>query len=93
MVATGYNGTTPGQPGCLDGACPRGLQSVVAVPPYSEYSNCIASHAEVNALMYADEWELDTLYVTDRPCVDCDKVIKGTQIHRVVWPDGEYWNA
>jgi len=24
ILATGYNGTAPGQPGCLSGACPRG---------------------------------------------------------------------
>jgi deoxycytidylate deaminase len=49
--ATGYNGPpTGGQPGCLDGACPRGLKSKEEIPPYSDYSNCIAVHAEVNAL-------------------------------------------
>lgn len=48
--ATGYNGTAAGEPGCLDGKCPRGQKSIEEVPHYSDYSNCIATHAEINAL-------------------------------------------
>jgi deoxycytidylate deaminase len=29
-----------------------------------------------------------TLYVTDEPCQGCIRMIVGTHIRRVVWPDG-----
>lgn len=51
IYATGCNGTrTPGAPGCLEGACPRGLKSFEEVPAYTAYDDCIAVHAEVNAI-------------------------------------------
>lgn len=37
IIATGYNGTAPGKPGCLSGACVRGKHWEVArytLPPY-----------------------------------------------------------
>jgi dCMP deaminase len=47
----GYNGTQlPGQPGCLSGACPRGLLSYGEHPAGGSYENCIGVHAEHNAI-------------------------------------------
>lgn len=40
----------PYEPSCLDGGCPRGMQSLLAVPAYSPYHNCISEHAEMAAL-------------------------------------------
>jgi dCMP deaminase len=31
IISTGYNGTVPGQPGCLSGACPRGCHHNIAL--------------------------------------------------------------
>lgn len=86
--ATGYNGAPRGKPSCLDGACPRATSA--AVPAVSSYDDgptaCIALHAEQNALLYAsrDDTEGGTLYVTREPCADCQRMIDGSGITRVV---------
>lgn len=91
VAATGYNGAAPGRPGCLSGACPRGLSDVL---PGSSYDTgpgtCIAIHAEENALLQASRWSMVgcTLYVTDEPCMGCWRMISGTPVRRVVWPGG-----
>ena len=87
IVSTGYNGVPPGAPGCLSGACPRGKLSFEECPPHSDYSNCIATHAERNAILYArpEEREGTTLYITYRPCTSCHQLILASGIHRVVW--------
>ena len=91
IVATGYNGGPAGGPSCLAGECPRGLKSIEEVAPGSSYYDCIAVHAEVNAIVRAswDEMQGATLYCTDEPCRDCAKVISATPIARVVTPSKE----
>jgi dCMP deaminase len=88
IVATGYNGAPPGERGCLDGGCPRGLLSYQELKPYSGYENCISNHAEVNALLHADRSKVEggTLYVTDEPCIGCCKVIANSGIEWIVYP-------
>lgn len=87
IISTGYVGTVPGQQGCLDGGCPRGLLSYDECPPGTEYSNCISFHAEVNALLYSDRTrhEGGTIYVTRVPCEGCAKVIGASGIADVIW--------
>ena len=82
IVATGYNGMAPGQPGCLtSGACPRGQLSLSEAPPGSGYNatNCTATHAEVNALTQlrpsVRRGETYSLYTTYRPCAACTEYI------------------
>ena len=90
ILSTGYNGAPSGKPGCLTaGACPRGRS---VVPSYTDYSNCIAVHAEANALLYVNGWHTRgaTLYTTDMPCLSCQKLIEGAGIARVVWPSGQW---
>lgn len=54
IVSLGYVGTpVAGTPGCLEGACPRGLLTPEECPPYSDYSNCISVHAEENCIRNA----------------------------------------
>lgn len=92
IVATGYNGAPSGQPGCLtSGACPRAQSGVEAGSSYDTGTGaCIALHAEQNALLRASWEDLAgaTLYITDEPCDGCWRMIKGTWIRLVVWPDG-----
>jgi deoxycytidylate deaminase len=59
------------------------------VAPGSSYDNCVAVHAEANALIYCDRQDLvgATLYVTREPCYACDKLIQAAGVHAVVWPD------
>lgn len=85
IVGSGYNGSPSGQLECTEGGCPRGLLSASEVPPGTEYSNCVAVHAEVNALAYAaSEARGGTLYVTREPCDWCSKTIAAFGIERVV---------
>jgi dCMP deaminase len=92
VVATGYNGAPPGAKGCLAGGCPRAASDAA---PGSSYDTgpgtCIAIHAEINALLRASwaEQKWATLYITDAPCDGCWRIIKGSQVARVVWPEGE----
>lgn len=93
IVATGYNGSPAGGPSCLLGECPRGRMSTDEVAPGSSYDTgagaCVALHAEQNALLRAswDEMQGSTLYCTDKPCGGCMRMILGTPIRRIVWPE------
>ena len=96
VLATGYNGYPPGQPGCLtDGACPRGRLSYDDVPASSPYVGvdepCQALHAEENAVLHLPGGSRlgATVYVTDEPCPNCQRFLAGAGIARVVWPDGQ----
>lgn len=82
--ATGYNGAPSGQPGCS--SCPRRSSNVV---PGSCYSNCVAIHAELNALLFCDRQDLpgSTLYVTRKPCYGCMKAIYASGVSKVVAPN------
>ena len=84
--STGYNGAPSGMAGC--GSCPRAVSDVA---PGSCYSNCVAIHAELNALLYCDRSDLHgaTLYVTRSPCYGCLKAIRATGVSKVVtWEAG-----
>ena len=48
IIATGYNGSPPGHPHCNQNHCPRQQQNS---EPGTNYDNCIANHAETNALL------------------------------------------
>lgn len=86
----GYNGAPSGAPGCLsDNACPRGRLSYEELPALDgNYSqNCIAIHAERNAIVRADPSirKDATLYVTRSPCRDCQLFAMFNGIKRIVW--------
>ena len=84
--STGFNGAPAGMPGCS--TCPRRTSDCA---PGSDYSNCVAVHAEANALLYCDREDLinATLYITREPCYGCQKLIAATGIVRVVTPEGQ----
>ena len=84
IVSTGYNGAPAGRSGCLSGACPRANSNSASL---SGYDNCIAVHAEANAILYAsrDQTEGATIYITGEPCQWCRKLIAGAGIERIVW--------
>ena len=86
ITGCGYNGSAPGQPGCLTGnACPRGRGET---PATGDYDLCIATHAEVNAILDTDRDRRQgaTLYCTHAPCPGCAKVIASAGIIRTVSP-------
>ena len=82
VKGAGYNGAPAGD----NRDCPRESSTCAA---YSDYSNCIALHAEANALLYSDH-RGGTIYITDKPCDGCDKLIRGSGLVRAVWPGGGY---
>lgn len=85
IVSTGYNGTPAGGLSCLAGQCPRAQSNVLHGDP--DYSNCIALHAEQNAIAYANRFDTDgaTIYLTSDPCDMCSKLIRAAGITRVVY--------
>lgn len=94
VLSIGYNGAPSGAPGCLtSNACPRGRLSYEELPSNNDYSSCIAIHAEVNAVLFAnpEDREGSTLYITRRPCTDCHELILQEGILWIVWetPDGQ----
>ena len=83
VVGMGYNGSPSGMEHCVDGGCPR---VYAGVEHGSNYDNCIAVHAEANALIYSDIAlrKGATLIVNGPPCYGCAKLIATAGIKRVV---------
>ena len=92
VLGIGYNGAPPRIAHCDDGGCPR---ASLNVGHGTSYDNCIAVHAEANALLWTD---IDmrqgaTLIVNGPPCYSCAKLICGSGIKKVVcYMDYEYKN-
>jgi dCMP deaminase len=92
LISVGWNGVGHGRIGCLAGGCPRGMLTYEECPEGSDYDNpdqsfCVATHAELNALIRADYSKLSeaTMYVTIGPCSWCMKVIKNAGLYRLVY--------
>ncbi len=90
IVSTGYVGTAAKQPGCLQGACPRGQLSYDRCAMGTVYDNCISFHAEVNALLYSDRsrHEGGIIYITRQPCDWCYKLLRASGLVIAQWPGG-----
>ena len=76
IKGTGYNGSPAGLPHCLDEGCAM------------QDGHCIRCiHAEPNAILECtpDERQGATLYCTDRPCPECQKLIITSGITKVVY--------
>ena len=91
--STGYNGGPSGFPHCDEGACPRGRSSAQVRSAEADrvlsgsYDDCIAIHAEANAIMQSDPRDRvgATIYCTDFPCFQCAKLIANSGVSRVVY--------
>lgn len=79
LIGSGYNGSAPGQPHCIDGGCPRWPGTSA---PGSSYDNCISIHAEENALLYSDFTARrgGALLVNGTPCWGCAKKVAGSGV-------------
>lgn len=95
VIGTGYNGSPPGSEHCEDGGCPR-LREGSA--PGSNYDNCVAIHAEANAIIHSDwsQRQDGTIIINGSPCYSCAKLIANSGVSTVVcrddvtyasWPD------
>lgn len=82
VVSTGYNGPPAGMAWASDCStfCPRANNKT------EDYDNCVAIHAEANALLFAprDSFEGGTIYVTHICCYSCAKLIANSGLSRVV---------
>ncbi|MDQ3573652.1 MAG: deaminase [Actinomycetota bacterium] len=89
IMSTGYNGSPPGGKSCLAGECPRAF----ATDDERHYENCIALHAEQNAIAWCGRHDSlgATLYLNEPrwPCDMCSKLIKAAGILWVVTPEGK----
>ena len=98
IIATGYNGSLPGEAHCYEVGCAR--------VPYQSgkgYDKCRAIHAEQNALLYAGQMakgatayiigfekdeDLGTWQPTfSAPCIFCEKLLTRAGIECVIYTD------
>lgn len=96
IIATGYNGSARGKDNCCDlGFCYREANDI---PHGQRYEECVAIHAEQNAINVASGRDLigATLYlcgeengkqIDARPCLMCQRAIDNARIGRVVCSD------
>lgn len=91
IVSTGYNGTAPGAPGCLSGACPRGILTLQEQPRDTGYSNCISTHGEANALIFCPVQfrSGSVVYVTHKPCPDCQALMAAMGVVNAYWYEND----
>lgn len=80
ILATGYNGSPPGEPHCRDVGCD--MQS----------GHCQrTTHAEVNAVAWAARAGIAvdgaTLYCTLEPCATCRKVLASAGVRVFKWSE------
>lgn len=90
ILATGYNGSLPGQAHCVDdGVC---FRRSVGCPEEAKYNMCRSAHAEANAIALGAKkgvsLEGATIYCTLEPCITCAKLIVMSGISRVVYEYG-----
>lgn len=88
IISTGYNGPPTGLPNCTESPC-DGVDDKAG-----DTSNCIALHAEHNAIYFAGDRRASahTIYCTMLPCMKCALEILQTPIRRVVYLE-EYADA
>ncbi|MHB8076341.1 deoxycytidylate deaminase [Desulfosporosinus fructosivorans] len=76
IKGTGYNGSAAELPHCTDEGC------------LIVNDHCVRTiHAEVNALLECSPEERSgaTIYITDRPCAECSKLIISSGIRKVMF--------
>ncbi|WP_189855974.1 deoxycytidylate deaminase [Streptomyces noursei] len=85
IAAAGHNDTPPGGSSYLDSRCVRCRSNS---PPGTDYGACIATHAEADCLLHADQADCQdtTAYITRAPCRDCTRLIHCTGTGRAMWP-------
>ena len=83
IVGFGYNGGPSNHLHCKDGGCPRYLDNS---QNGSFYDNCIAIHAEANAMIHSDySSNAEKLYVNGPPCFSCAKLIANSKVKKVYY--------
>jgi dCMP deaminase len=88
VVSVGRN-TMPGHDACVLGGCPRGAYRDGKVQKRPDYSDCVAVHAEMNALLRAGTTQSHgaILVVNSTPCYLCTRLARGAGIIEIVYRD------
>lgn len=87
QIGSGWNGGPRGTVHCVDGGCPRLAEGSASG---TNYDNCIAIHAEANALLHSDynaRKDGGTIYVNGTPCAQCAKLVANSGLKRLVCID------
>lgn len=81
ILSSGYNGPGSGIPNCYEEPCDGRYDES------GDTSNCIAVHAEANALLQCGDrlQRAVTMYCSTRPCFNCCKLLTNTKIKRIVF--------
>jgi len=84
VISTGYNGPTEGDVHCLEAGCAK----VDGDPATKKLKRCRGAHAEVNAIVNAQDTTRlrgATLYSVLYPCYDCMKTLNNAGIKEIVY--------
>lgn len=82
-LSTGYNGTAPGAPHCIDEPC-----AGACLPSGQGLELCESSHAEISGLAFlADPRAVLSVYCTTAPCNNCVTALLLTSARRIVFID------
>ena len=98
IISTGYNGAPRGEEHCTEtGKC---IRNELNIPKGERYESCVASHAEMNAIINGDPEKMKgaTIYITGievsnhnyasgAPCLLCKRMIKNAMIDTVIYRD------
>jgi dCMP deaminase len=84
ILSTGYNGAPSGTEHCTKEGC---LREKLGIPPGERYELCKSVHGEQNAIIQAARHGIAIdgadIYVTDKPCKLCEKMIINAGIRNV----------
>lgn len=100
IIGTGYNGSARGDVNCIDAR--RCTREELNIPAGERYEECLAVHAENNAIINSNPGDLvcatiyvagtnykDGSYASAKPCKMCARAIKNARIANVVYLDGD----
>jgi len=86
IISVGYNGPTEGDYHCIEVGCAK----VDGDPKTGKLRRCRGAHAEINALINAQDTRRlrgSILYTSVFPCYDCLKALNNAGIKEIVYSD------
>ena len=86
VISIGFNGPTKGDAHCIEVGCAK----VDGDPVTKKLKRCRGAHAEINAIMNAQNPRLihgSTLYTTLFPCYDCMKALNNAGIDEIIYKE------
>jgi dCMP deaminase len=98
VVGIGYNGSSRGEPNCIDSASDYCIRKRNNIPAGSNYELCHSLHSEQNAIisagrklcmgstlyLYGFDIEKNEFIKDPKPCLICEKMIKNSGIKKLI---------